>query len=1473
MRYLPVTPILVAAVSLVSTGALHADEQHADASATEATALKQANETNTLQQDPRIVSGVLPNGLEYFIRPNLEPKGRMSLKLRVNTGSLNEVEENRGISHFLEHMVFNGSNHFKRGEIMEVMQRHGLGLGGDANAYTSFDETVYMLELPSLKPDTVDLAFTILRDFADGAHLDESAINSERGIITSEYRVRDSAQQRMMQEALGFLLDGTIVAERMPIGTLDFINKGPRSLFLDYYKTHYTPDNMQLVIVGDITPEQGKEWVEKYFSSMTKTPEGPAKGDWGSIKPYKGVAAKWISNKDASGTEVSLVNAKAHATEADTVEKRIKDLTDDAAMAMLNRRLAELTKKEDCPFIKAGMGKDTMFQLADLSTLTANTTPDKWRQTLSVLEQELRRAQQYGFSKNEVEDIIKDMVNDAQVAVQSWETNKSADLSGSIAQSIAQQEVFTDPREDMRVLQKAIADKAITPENCQKALQKILDLKNIKITVSGKEANPNGDKDIVKAFEASSSVPVEARAEEARTPFAYDHIGEPGKVVSSKEDPRTGARQIVLSNGIRVNLKPTEFDKDIIRVQAEIDGGSVTMPKGSEALSILAPVIVNNGGLEAHSIDDLARLMAGHAVKSGFSISDERFNVSGETTPKDLELELKLIAAQLMHSGYRPEAEITFRRSIPLLYDMLGKKPEGLLQKEGMEFLYNNNGKFHFPERRELEKLTTADVKNWIDPALKNNYMEVSLVGDFKPDDVIPILERTIGALPKRQDAPAALNQDSLKVSFADSGSAKDISYPSSIDRTLVCTVWPTSDGKDAQKARELKLMKDILRERLFKGIREKMGEAYSPFVLDEASLTYPDNGYMMSVAPGVLANKDKVAKAVMEITGDLAKGTITEDEFSRALKPLINRVERALRDNGFWLSAISKSQSKPESVDRAVDALKGYKAITVDDMNKLAKEIFKPGREISINIIPDIQEPAKTGDGEKKKSDQAVAPSAAISVLARPAKQVVKKTGNNSPYIVLVSEETKAMPEWMAVAEALKAKHNAKILTYKGTPDSALPALKKEEVRYMALVAPPEQIDRNLVNKLHRLTRKIDDDPYGDCIWGIITGFTPDDAMRIAKASEPLTITRAQGTTNVDASRFTDSMCITDWGPYEFVEQHGHQEAKVQPFPESDKGVVPKFAEFWEKSHPELVVTSSHATQYNLEMPFGKGLIVSYDNKFHLMGINQKKEYASFLKGVLFDGKEEELASYIQQQKPPVLAHDATPKVWIAAGNCLFGDTKKTRNSMAVTALSGYGCNQLVGYTVPSWYGKGGWGTLSLIFNNHDKSSFSEAWYLNNQFILDETLRKYPALINVDFNASSINAIKEEDPGFMEAMTKANCGLGQEQMGLVHDRDVVAFYGDPVWVARLDESHTKSPWSVTWNDAEDPAKGLTVTANADYNGRFAVWFPKRLQVKKADITIDGKKQPLTEVGTLTNDFILIPDLKLGRKQQAEITF
>lgn len=262
MKAFTITSILAAACVLAAASPA-AESQARTAAAAQAAA-------GIPKQDPQLIKGQLPNGLTYFIRPNAEPKGRFSIRLRVNTGSLNETDDIQGISHFLEHMVFNGSKHFKRGEMIPAMQKEGLGLGGDANAYTSFDETVYTMDVPSMKESTVNLAFTIMRDFADGALLEESAINAERGIITSEYKARDSAGYRVMKEVFSIMLDGTKIPHRYPIGTLEVIQNAPREKFVNYYQTHYVPSQMQLVIAGDITPEQGKEWVEKYFGSMKK---------------------------------------------------------------------------------------------------------------------------------------------------------------------------------------------------------------------------------------------------------------------------------------------------------------------------------------------------------------------------------------------------------------------------------------------------------------------------------------------------------------------------------------------------------------------------------------------------------------------------------------------------------------------------------------------------------------------------------------------------------------------------------------------------------------------------------------------------------------------------------------------------------------------------------------------------------------------------------------------------------------------------------------------------------------------------------------------------------------------------------------------------------------------------------------------------------------------------------------------------
>lgn len=442
---------------------------------------------------------------------------------------------------------------------------------------------------------------------------------------------------------------------------------------------------------------------------------------------------------------------------------------------------------------------------------------------------------------------------------------------------------------------------------------------------------------------------------------------------------------------------------------------------------------------------------------------------------------------------------------------------------------------------------------------------------------------------------------------------------------------------------------------------------------------------------------------------------------------------------------------------------------------------------------------------------------------------------------------------------------------------------MREAAPRYLAIVGRPEEFDREVVNVFHRETRRIDDDPYGDCIWGIVTGRSAADAMRLAESAPPLIIERAGGTTNLDPARFEATVCITDWGPFHVREQRAGQPLSDVRFDAPDArskeaaayrkyGIVLKFKDMLENDRLQLVVTSSHATPYNLEMPFEKGLIVSGNGRYHMLTMKDKNEYVARLQREPREG-EGPILDLLARRRYPEIRPDGETRVWLAAGNCLFGDAHRSGNSMALTALSSYGCRQLAGYTVPSWYGAAGWGTLDLLFNNHDASSFAEAWYLNNQLILERTLRVYPKLMNVSFNAESIEAAPREDTAFLEGVVKSGHRPDKDVLGLVHDRDVLAFYGDPLWVARLDESRALSPWHIDYD-----GRTLTVTAKRDAEGKVCYWFPERREHEDANaarLATPARPQgmPLQQEGVLTNDFLIIRQLKLKKGERATVIF
>lgn len=1413
MKYRSLLPIIALAWSWP---VLSAETPAADIQATQAEVGVPA-----LQQDPEITEGMLENGLRYIIRPTAEPQGRASLRLFVHTGSLDEQEHEKGISHLIEHLVFNGSRHFKRGELIPAMQQLGLGFGGDANAYTSLRETVYMLDLPNLKDETVSFAFTIMRDFADGATLEDSAIDHERGIVKSELYARDSASYRASVAALRHTAPGTRLADYLPIGTEEVIMGAPYEVFRNYYKTHYVARNMTLIVTGDFTPDTARKWVEQHFADMAGTT--PAERIHPGTPDNLGPAEAVVENAETAQSQISIAISDPWVRKEDTAEQRIEDLPLELACAMLNRRLGRIAREADSAFQKAVVSQSGLYTSAEIFGMNIVAEPEKWQAAMESALLELRRACQYGFTPVELAEMAAIIRTSYTRAVDSWDTVNAAGMAERLIDALSEETALVAPDEERRVFEAGLARITGNPDLCRQALQRAYDATRAKLMLTGSLPQGINAGSLRTAYDQIMQQEVTPPAVEETAPFAYDSIGEPGSIEQQAVIEDQGITVLTLSNGIRVNLKPVDFSKGSISVKAYIDGGSLRLTH-TPGLPQMATQVMNRSGLEAHDITDLEKLLAGHSVRMHFGIGEDRFCVSGNTTAADLELQCKLLAAMILHPGYRSNSETLLRRQLPAIYKSYETTPNGAYSVQAPRLMYGQDPRFTTPEQAAIEACNTEQVKEALSPWLQQGAMEVSIVGDFKPEEVLPIIERTFGAMPARQREFTSLTDAETSVPGTRWGMREFLPYTTDLDKTIVTQVRPCGDGMDQRRNRRLSVLATIAREKLFDGIRAQLGETYSPSVRLATHPALSNAATITTVSAGVIGNRVRVNSAMELILNDLGKGNITQEDLDCALKPYIARTHKGLRTTEYWESALARLQSDPRQLPLIRDLVEDVQSITLEEIQQLAREVFGPQDKTNY-------------------------------FFTMPEKAVQKeRAAAKENYTIITSRSTQSDTDWEAVITALKKKYpQARICVLDDLNEQTLAhALRRTGARYAACVLRPEEVGRELVNDLHRAARQVDDDPWGDCIWGIITGYTAADALRIAKDGNKLVIKRLLGTTNVDHRRFEHSCCITDWTDAPVREQSGYSEPTTTTYTDdSQSPLLHLFARQLSTARPQFIVSSSHATPYNLEMPFGRGLLFSHANRFHLLPAAQFHEFTGTPLNQALKGDSSLLARLAATRE--TIAPDGEPRVWLAAGNCLFGNAARSPHSMCVTALSAYSCNQVVGYTVPSWYGEGGWGTLGTFTGNTAGTSLAEAWFLNNQFLLHRSQEISPRLLQVQFNEERFRY-----GSLFPQMYQHKIPLTQENakdvFGLVHDRDVVAFFGDPAWRAELDESHTRSPYSICWHNA----RRFTITAHEDTTGRCAVWFPTAETGRNAT-TCSAPD------AVFTNDFILFPRLALKR--------
>ncbi len=905
-----------------------------------------------LTPDPALTLGTLPNGLRYAVRANPEPRGRAALRLIVAAGSLHETEAQRGLAHFLEHMAFNGSTHYAPGTLVEFFQRMGMNFGGDTNAYTSFDRTVYMLDLPDTKPATLAEGFRVLADYAGELLLQPAEIDHERGVVLSEKLARDSADYRAAIAGYEFFYAGTLLPARLPIGIEPVLKTAVRPAFADFYDTWYRPERLAVVAIGDLDPAVVEKQLRELFSPLAARAPARPVPDFG-IPATDGPRFGYHYEPEASATTLTLSNIRPPDLSPDTTQKRLIDLPRDLAFDLLNRRLAELAKTESAPFVKATASPDSFPGIHDGAELQLTSRPGKWADTLRVGENELRRALDFGFTAAELREAVASYKNRLEQALKTDATRRSEERADELVEAFIEGTVPTTPAADFALLGPAL--EKLTPADIKTAFRAAWgDPVARRVAVMGNtrlaDTSAAAIALIGQTYAAATAAEVTAPAERTDAAWAYTDFGPAGQIATRKEITDLGITQMVFANGVRVNLKRTEFEADSISLRARVGTGQLTEPRDQPGLAFFGGPAFTAGGLGKHSADELRRILSGRNVGVGLQIGEDALVFTAKTTAADLGLQLQLLTAHLTDPGYREEAQLTVRRQLEPFFARLATQPNGTLNQQVPRRLASGDPRFGLPSSDEALARTLEELRAWLTPQLAGP-VELSLVGDLDVDKTLSALSATLGTLPARPAKPAL--EELRRVATPPPG-AVTLPYQGSIAKNLLAVYWPAADARDVGRTRRINLLAEILSDRLRTAVREELGGSYSPQAGNAPSETYRDRGFIVAQVLTDPPEIEAVRKAVLAAAADLAAHGIKDDELIRARQPLLTSLQESERTNAYWLTTVlGAAQEQPWRLDWARSRRADYESITKAELEALARQYLDPARALQFTIVP----------------------------------------------------------------------------------------------------------------------------------------------------------------------------------------------------------------------------------------------------------------------------------------------------------------------------------------------------------------------------------------------------------------------------------------------------------------------------------------------------------------------------------------
>ncbi|WP_081832005.1 pitrilysin family protein [Prevotella sp. P6B1] len=906
--------------------------------------------------DPDVRIGKLDNGLTYYIRHNNWPENRAEFYIAQRVGSIQENDDQRGLAHFLEHMAFNGSKHFKGNELLRWCESIGVKFGTDLNAYTSIDQTVYNISnVPTTREGIVDSCLLILFDWADGLLLEQEEIEKERGVIHEEWRLRTSAQQRMLERDLPKLYPGSKYGYRMPIGLMEIIDNFERPFLQAYYEKWYRPDNQGIIVVGDIDVDKVEQKIKNLFSTI-KLPVNPEKV---TTYPVPDNAEPIIVIDKDKEQQYNIVQVMMkHEAFPDslkgTMAYLITDYIKDAATSMLNDRLREYSQKPESPFLQAfaSDGAYLLSNTVDAFNLSYLPKDGQAETALTAVMTEARRASQFGFTPTEYSRFKADYLSNLDKQYSNKDKRFNRQFVNQYVQHFLEKEPIPSidyTYETMKQIVPVIPIEAINGVVKELISQKDSNLVIVNFNNEKEGATYPTEDGLKKAIATARAAQIEAYVDNVKDEPLMTTLPKKGTIKKETKNDLFGYTELTLSNGVKVVLKKTDLKKDQVILRGEGFGGSALYGEKDFANIKIFDDVIDASGLGNFSHTELTKALAGKIANVSFLMGTNRQLISGSSTPKDVETMLQLVYLSFTNINKDQKS-----------FDNLMQTTEVSLKNRLLqpETVFNDSVQATLSCHNLRDKsLTVEDLKNVnYDRILQiakertanAAAYEFTIIGNYDEGTIRPLIEQYLGSLPAKKKI-----EKSKDVSSDFKGKViNNFKHKAETPKAIAVMYWYSKQiPYTLENSIKATIAGQILSMEYLKKIREDASAAYT--VGASAGVSRDDFGTeaFIFVQCPMKPEKGDIACQIMRDEVNAMVKTCDADKLQKVKEYILKNMGDQRKQNSYWLNRIDTYRKY--GIDMNTDFEKVVNAQTTESICAFVAELLKAGNAAEVIMMP----------------------------------------------------------------------------------------------------------------------------------------------------------------------------------------------------------------------------------------------------------------------------------------------------------------------------------------------------------------------------------------------------------------------------------------------------------------------------------------------------------------------------------------